>query len=808
VLGGLPASFTYDGAGDRLSLTDGKNQTTTWTYDAYGNVSNKVDAANNLIFIYKYDPDNRLTNRWSAAKGTTVYRYNAAGSLTNIDYSGGTVTMPSVYLAYDILNRLTNMVDAVGTTVYGYDSVSELLSEADPWVNDTVSYTYANRLRTGLSLSQPSGSWSQSYGYDLTRRLTNVTSQAGSFGYQYAGSGPSTLVSRLALPNGAYITDTYDSVARMLSTKLLNSSSAILDSESYAYNLAGQRTAETNTAGDFRNYTYDNASELTSAISKEAGGVTNRWQEQSGYTYDAAGNLNYLTNNALVQTFNVNNLNELTTGTHSGTLTVAGTTTTPATNVTVNGLIASLYADSTFASTNQTVTNAAWNTYTATAQDSYGRISSNSVNLFIPSTAHYSYDLNGNLVSEQSPAGGTNRIFNYDDENQLISVCVTNVWRNDFVYDGKFRRRIERDYSWTGSAWTQTNEVHFIYDGNVVIQERNANNNPLVTYTRSGSSLLARTDYGQEVPGSPTTAYYHADGNGNITMLIYTNQIIAAKYLYDPFGNTLSLSGPLASLNVYRFASKEWNNSAGIYNFGRRYYDPMLQRFINRDPLAEQGGINLYAYVANNPINEFDPQGLCDSSSWNNFWNWLLGPDPIANDPIFNDPIFGTASEDPDWVDHLIDFAILDQQIGAQQDAQQLANMNPAQQQTYLLFNSFGAASTLELGGPEMAAGETIIPAYTSTTRAFWTGDKTGLPAAQASGASVLQLSPEAVTALANGNPTLMFQESAKWAAGATGETAPVFIGTGQGSTFWNYEFPQLMNNLNNGSLKSITFHF
>jgi RHS repeat-associated protein len=103
------------------------------------------------------------------------------------------------------------------------------------------------------------------------------------------------------------------------------------------------------------------------------------------------------------------------------------------------------------------------------------------------------------------------------------------------------------------------------------------------------------------------------DGNGNVTYLLYTNQITAAKYLYDPYGNTLSMSGPLASLNVYRFSSKEWNNSASIYYFGRRYYDPMLQRFVNRDPLAEQGGLNLYAYVANNPINFYDPYGL---------WTW------------------------------------------------------------------------------------------------------------------------------------------------------------------------------------------
>ena len=199
---------------------------------------------------------------------------------------------------------------------------------------------------------------------------------------------------------------------------------------------------------------------------------------------------------------------------------------------------------------------------------------------------------------------------------------MANTWSNSFVYDGKMRRRIERDYNWNSGAWTQTNEIHFIYDGNVVIQERDANNNPLVTYTRGNDlggtlqgaggigGLLARTDYGQEIPGSPTTAYYHADGNGNITMLIYTNQIIAAKYLYDPYGITLSLSGPLASLNLYRFSSKEWNQIAGLYYYLHRFYDPNLQRWPNRDPIQEAGGLNLYGYVHNNPINAIDPLGL------------------------------------------------------------------------------------------------------------------------------------------------------------------------------------------------------
>jgi len=579
-------------------------------------VTNKLDALLNHLFSYQYDPDNRLTNRWSAAKGTTVYRYDQVGNLTNVNYSGASNAMASVSLAYDTLNRLTNMVDGVGTTKYTYDQVGEMLSEGGLWPNDTVTYTYADRLRNGLSLQAPNAApWVQVYSYDNLQRLMNLTSPAGTFGYTY---DPVQLhrVDQLALPNGANINNTYDSVARLLSTTLVNSSSTVLDGQSYGYNQASQRTAETNAAGDFRNYAYDNAGELTSAIGKELNGVTPRWQEQFGYGYDASGNLNIRTNNTLVQNFGVNTLNELTTIANGGRLTVAGTTTSPATNVTVNTSHAVMYADATFASTNQPWVNGN-NTYTAIAHDVYARSSTNSITVSLQTTNGFSYDLNGNLLSD-----GT-RNFKYDDENQLISVWVANNWSNNFVYDGKMRRRIERDYSWNGSSWAETNEMHFIYDGNVVIQERDVNNLPRVTYTRgndlSGAlqkaggigGLLARSDNTQMAVGNSSAhSYYHADGNGNVTMLINNLQLIEAKYLYDPFGSTLSLSGPLASANVYRFSSKEWNANSGLYYYLYRFYDPNLQRWGNRDPLGELGGINLYAYVKNKEPNHTDINGL------------------------------------------------------------------------------------------------------------------------------------------------------------------------------------------------------
>jgi RHS repeat-associated protein len=423
---------------------------------------------------------------------------------------------------------------------------------------------------------------------------------------------------------------------------------------------------------------------------------------------DAAGNLNNRTNNALIQGFHVNSLNELTTTTNAGKLTVAGTTTSPATNVTVhpvryeiplclcaaelegwpllhgihrrfeaavrrtserscgvqqepsasgvdllrgmpytgrrhtsgeipedgvgetlfetaiaglshgvNTSNAVLYADTTFASTNQSWSSGN-NTFTAIAKDASGRISTSSLTVKIESTNSYAYDLNGNLLSD-----GT-RYFAYDDENQLISVTVSNAWQSQFVYDGKMRRRIERDYNWSGSSWTETNEIHYLYDGNVVIQERDINNLPKVTYTRgndlSGTlqgaggigGLLARSDNTQMIIGSSSAhAFYHADGNGNVTMLINNSQSIVAKYLYDPFGNTLALSGSLASANTYRFSSKEWNDNAGLYYYLYRFYDPNLQRWPNRDPINEVGGLNLYEFIGNQPIAVVDLFGLC-----------------------------------------------------------------------------------------------------------------------------------------------------------------------------------------------------
>jgi RHS repeat-associated protein len=400
------------------------------------------------------------------------------------------------------------------------------------------------------------------------------------------------------------------SLDRLDYTGLLNRWGRVLDGCGYTEDPLGLRTNVTRNLGLTTNplaVGYDSIGQLVSWSGKETGGAL-RQNEQFAFGYDRAHNLNSRTSGALIQTFNTDVANQLTNITRSGALTVSGVTTVPAASVTVNGQAAQTNADFTFASTNNTLTNGQ-NSFTIVARNANGLATTNIVSVNLPSSAALQYDLDGNLTSD-----GT-RSFAYDAEDRLATNWVAGAWKSEFVYDGLGRRRIARDYGWQGGQWVKTNETRYLYDRLLVLQERDSNNVVQVTYTRgldlSGTlqyaggigGLLARTD-------ASGSAFYHSDGAGNVTGLIDANENMAARYLYGPFGRVTAQWGPLAAVNAMQSSSMPKHSQSGIVGYPFRFYDPTLQRFLSRDPIGEAGGINLYGFVGNNPLNFVDPYGL------------------------------------------------------------------------------------------------------------------------------------------------------------------------------------------------------
>jgi len=124
--------------------------------------------------------------------------------------------------------------------------------------------------------------------------------------------------------------------------------------------------------------------------------------------------------------------------------------------------------------------------------------------------------------------------------------------------------------------------------------------------------LLSITSY--HADGTASATYLPTfDGGGNVTGLVdAASGAVAATYAYDPFGNLLATTGSQSAVdaNPFRFSTKYFDSETGLYYYGYRYYSPQIGRWMTRDPMQEGGGVNVYAFVNNDPINKIDPDGL------------------------------------------------------------------------------------------------------------------------------------------------------------------------------------------------------
>jgi len=168
------------------------------------------------------------------------------------------------------------------------------------------------------------------------------------------------------------------------------------------------------------------------------------------------------------------------------------------------------------------------------------------------------------------------------------------------------------------------NETRYVRDGFLALQERDSSNGVMNEYTWGidiGGGIGGLINLHQ---GGQDYSYLF-DGRGNVSVLIDGSQAVVAGYVYDAFGNLLAKSGGLEQ--PYLFSTKEYDERTGLSYYGYRFYSPALGRWTTRDPLEEDGGINLYGFVENNPVNAVDPWGLATTGTR---WPGILLPFPIV----------------------------------------------------------------------------------------------------------------------------------------------------------------------------------
>ena len=99
--------------------------------------------------------------------------------------------------------------------------------------------------------------------------------------------------------------------------------------------------------------------------------------------------------------------------------------------------------------------------------------------------------------------------------------------------------------------------------------------------------------------------YYVNDHLGTPVKVIDENGAVVWSADYKPFGGVNIATSEVG--NNFRFAGQYYDQEIGIHYNWHRYYDPRTGRYLRSDPIGLAGGINLYSYVLNNPINKIDP---------------------------------------------------------------------------------------------------------------------------------------------------------------------------------------------------------
>ncbi len=273
--------MAYDEGARLRSVTNPRgNAIATYSYDVYGRLTARTDAAAKSD-TYAYDSAGRVATFVDRKGQTTRYVYDTAGRVTRIEFPDRTRSF-----TFDGADRVVRVEEGSSRVDYEYDSVNRLVKEVQTSgaTSHEVSYGY-DRLDRRVS-RRVNGAEETRYEWDLANRLTAIRYAGETTLYQWDVAGRLT---RKTLPNGVNADYAYDTANRLLGIVYKKPDGVQIEKIDYAYDARGLRTSKTLAIGNVvadtaMSATYD-ASDRMLSVSFLA------TSEACALSYDANGNL-------------------------------------------------------------------------------------------------------------------------------------------------------------------------------------------------------------------------------------------------------------------------------------------------------------------------------------------------------------------------------------------------------------------------------------------------------------------------------------------------------------------------------------
>ncbi|MBU7040352.1 MAG: RHS repeat-associated core domain-containing protein, partial [Theionarchaea archaeon] len=199
----------------------------------------------------------------------------------------------------------------------------------------------------------------------------------------------------------------------------------------------------------------------------------------------------------------------------------------------------------------------------------------------------FTYDIYGNLLTKDD--GQNLWEYSYDYGDKLQSVKKDDEVIEEYFYDGDGKRIKKIDAE---------SERVYIYSGLTVLYEMNTTTDMEAVYFYGPTGRIAKRV-------NDVIEYYNTDHLGSTRLVTSENGVTTEEIMYKPFGEQLN-----ETEERYTYNQKELDET-GFYYYGARYYDPVIGRFLTRDPLTGEKespqSLNRYAYCLNNPLTYIDP---------------------------------------------------------------------------------------------------------------------------------------------------------------------------------------------------------